>query len=164
VHGGRGCQGAANAVVDDLHEHVPRGAVHHQPRTRAGASDLLAHPQVPPDSGAGLRGRVRSHPTGGILARRPSGLGISHHYFPAFPTLRRITSPWYRTPLALYGSGLRSLRIRAAVSPPRCLSMPSTTTLVGASTRKVIPSGGVTSTGWLNRSENSRSPPLAWTR
>ena len=34
---------------------------------------------------------------------------------PALPCLRRTTSPLYRIPLPLYGSGLRSLRISAAV-------------------------------------------------
>src|ERR1039457_3877795 len=70
-------------------------------------------------------------------------------YFPAFPTLRRICSPWYRTPLPLYGSGLRSLRMLAATSPTCCLSIPSTTNLVGVSTRNEIPSGALTGSGWL---------------
>src|SRR5215469_1913154 len=164
VHGGGGRQGAADGVVHDLHDDVPRGPVHHQPRPGGAADDLLAHPQVTPDARARLRRRARPHPAGGVLTRRPLGLRTSHDYLPAFPTLRRITSPWYRTPLALYGSGLRSLRIRAAVSPTSCLSMPSTTNLVGASTRKVMPSGGVTTTGWLKPSANSRSLPLAVTR
>src|SRR6266705_755859 len=68
-------------------------------------------------------------------------------YLPAFPALRRICSPAYRTPLPLYGSGLRSLRMFAATSPTCCLSMPSTTNLVGVSTRNEIPSGGRTTTG-----------------
>src|SRR5215471_3862409 len=52
----------------------------------------------------------------------------------------------------------------AATSPTCCLSMPSTTNLVGVSTRNAMPSGGLTTTGWLNPSANSRSLPLAWTR
>src|ERR1019366_9573894 len=52
-------------------------------------------------------------------------------YLPAFPALRRICSPWYRTPLPLYGSGLRRLRLLAATSATCCFSMPSTTNLEG---------------------------------
>src|SRR6185437_703870 len=162
VQGGRGGQRAAHAVVDDLREHVPRRPVDDQPRPGRAAGDLLADPQVPTGAPGGRGLRLRAHPPGGASARRrPSA---SHDYLPAFPTLRRICSPWYRTPLPLYGSGLRSLRICAATSPTCCLSMPSTTNLVGASTRKVMPSGGLTTTGWLNPSENSRSLPLVWTR
>src|SRR5262249_50020915 len=73
-------------------------------------------------------------------------------------------SPEYRRPFPLYGSGLRSLRMLAATSPTCCLSIPSTTSLVGDSTRSVIPSGGLTGIGWLKPRENSRFAPLAWTR
>src|SRR5579875_1305274 len=37
----------------------------------------------------------------------------------------------------------------AATSPTCCLSIPSTVNLVGDSTWNVIPSGGLTGTGWL---------------
>src|SRR3712207_9338027 len=53
---------------------------------------------------------------GGQSRRRRVGLG---HHLPVFPTLRRTFSPAYRTPLPLYGSGLRILRMFAAVSPTR---------------------------------------------
>ena len=66
-----------------------------------------------------------------------------HAYFPAFPTLRRTTSPEYRMPLPLYGSGLRSLRMFAATSPTFCLSIPLTVSLVGLSTVNEMPVGGV---------------------
>ena len=52
-----------------------------------------------------------------------------------------LTSPAYRTPLPLYGSGLRSLRMFAATSPTCCLSMPVTENLVGVSTANVMPVG-----------------------
>src|SRR5215472_9838241 len=52
----------------------------------------------------------------------------------------------------------------AATSPTCCLSIPSTTSLVGVSTRRVTPSGGLTGTGWLKPSENSTPLPLACTR
>ena len=42
--------------------------------------------------------------------------------------------------------------------------MPWTENFVGLSTVKLIPAGGVTFTGWLKPSENSRSEPLAATR
>src|SRR5690606_20638373 len=90
--------------------------------------------------------------------------GHSHGYLPAFPTLRRTCSPAYRTPLPLYGSGLRILRMLAATSPTCCLSMPETENLVGDSTVKVMPSGAVTVTGWEKPSANSRFEPLASTR
>src|SRR5215467_9473418 len=52
----------------------------------------------------------------------------------------------------------------AATSPTCCLSIPSTTSLVGVFTRRVTPSGGLTGTGWLKPSENSTPLPLACTR
>src|SRR3546814_7037371 len=67
--------------------------------------------------------------------------GDRHGHLPAFPTLRRMCSPAYRTPLPLYGSGLRSLRMLAATSPTSCLSIPATPSFVGPSTAKVMPSG-----------------------
>src|SRR5439155_12288066 len=106
--------------------------------------DLLAEPEMP----AGL-GRT---PAGRDAGRTPGALGdrrSRHAYLPVFPALRRMTSPWYRTPLPLYGSGLRSLRMLAATSPTFCLSMPSTENRVGASTLKVMPSGASTVIGWL---------------
>ena len=60
-----------------------------------------------------------------------------------------MVSPAYFTPLALYGSGFRSLRMFAATSPTCCLSMPSTVNLVGDSTLKEMPSGASTRIGWL---------------
>src|SRR5581483_9741232 len=133
VQGGRGGQRAARAVVDDLREHVPGRPVDDQPRPERAAGDLLADPQVPAGAPGGGGLRMRAHLPGDAgVGPRPSA---SHDYFPAFP----------------------SLRICAATSPTCCLSMPSTTNLVGASTRKVMPSGGVMVTGWLNPSENSRS-------
>src|SRR5207342_2619785 len=115
-----------------LSEHVPAGARHDQPRTYRGASDALADAQVTP-AASNRRTRARAE------------LGCERsHYLPAFPALRRTTSPSYRTPLPLYGSGLRSLRMFAATSPTCCLSMPDTVNRVGASTVKATPSGGVT--------------------
>ena len=42
--------------------------------------------------------------------------------------------------------------------------MPCTENLVAVSTANVIPSGGLTFTGWLKPSENSRSEPFSRTR
>ena len=118
-------------------------------RGRGGrAADLLADPEVT----AG---------PGDVLVAAADLDCQRHGYLPAFPALRRMTSPWYRTPLPLYGSGLRSLRMLAATSPTCCLSMPETENRVGASTAKVMPSGALTRTGWLKPSANSRSLPLA---
>src|ERR1700722_17323811 len=136
-------QRVLGGVVDELGEGVLRRAGDDQPRTRRAAFDLLAHAQV-----AALQRRdARGGPARDAAV--PSGPGARHCYLPAFPTLRRICSPWYFTPLPLYGSGLRSLRMLAATSPTCCLSMPSTTNLVGVSTLKVMPSGAATGTGWL---------------
>src|SRR5215210_1423526 len=75
------------------------------------------------------------------------GRGDCLHYFlppilPALPALRRICSPAYRTPLPLYGSGLRVERTFAAISPTSSLSIPTTANRVGFSTSKEIPFGG----------------------
>src|SRR5687767_9112789 len=50
-------------------------------------------------------------------------------------------------PFALYGSGTRSARIRAAISPTICLSVPSTLTFCGVSRVNETPAGGSISTG-----------------
>ena len=49
----------------------------------------------------------------------------------ALPTFRRTCSPAYLTPLPLYGSGGRVRRMRAAISPTSCLSIPLTDDLRG---------------------------------
>src|SRR3954451_16118266 len=151
-------QGDALAVVDHLDEQVARRPGDDQARTLGTADDLLAQAEVPARPG---------HPARGRDTGRAAGLlddAAGAHFLPALPALRRIASPWYRTPLPLYGSGLRSLRMLAATSPTFCLSMPSTTKRVGTSTRKVMPSGGVTSSGCEKPRANSRSLPLAVTR
>src|SRR3954467_2624307 len=155
-------QRPADGVVDQLHVDVPRAALDHQARTLGGAGDALAQPVVatqPRDAARRADVGADGLAGPGLLVLRC----LSHH-LPVFPTLRLTTSPWYRTPLPLYGSGLRSLRILAATSPTCCLSMPSTRNRVGASTVKVMPSGALTGTGWLKPSANSRSDPRAWTR
>src|SRR5690606_14423461 len=70
----RGGHGAALAVVDELHEHVARRPGHDQARALGGADDLLAKTRVTTRTRVGLR----LH---------------SHCYLPAFPALRRTTSP-----------------------------------------------------------------------
>ena len=69
VQGGRRRQGAADGVVDDLHEDVPRGPVDDQARTRRVAADLLADAQVTPHAGPGLGRRTRPDPPGGVFDR-----------------------------------------------------------------------------------------------
>src|SRR5690606_15837740 len=71
---GGGGDGVALAVVDELHEDVACRTVDDQARTRLGAHDLLAKAGVTTRAGVGLR----LH---------------SHDYLPAFPALRRTTSP-----------------------------------------------------------------------
>src|SRR6185312_7442612 len=153
-------QRVAGDVVDQLGHHVPRAAVDHQARTRRGAADLLAQAGVA--TGAGAAPLLRDAGRGALLG--VGGNRFSHDHLPVFPTLRRTFSPAYRTPLPLYGSGLRILRMFAAVSPTNCLSMPDTENRVGASTAKVTPAGGSTTTGWLKPSANSRFAPRSATR
>src|SRR5215475_11612239 len=135
---------------------MPQRPGDHQTRPGRGADDPLAYPEVPacpahPARASGPLARVALEQRG-------------RHFLPAFPAFLRMTSPWYRTPLPLYGSGGRILRMFAATSPTCCLLTPSTLKMVGRSTRKVIPSGAGTSTGCEKPSANSRSVPLAVTR
>src|SRR5262249_10840046 len=122
------------------------------------ADHLLAQPEVP--------ARLR-HPPGGRDAGRAAGLledARRCHHLPVFPALRRTAPPWYRTPLPLYGSGVRSLRVFAAPPPTFCLSMPSTENRVGVSTLNAMPSGASTTTGCEKPRANSRLLPRAATR
>src|SRR5689334_9055868 len=141
--GGRG-QGLADEVVDDLHADVLGRPGDHQARTLGGTGDLLATTD--------LALEARPDPGRRVLV---VGQLDRHDHLPAFPTLRRTCSPAYRTPLPLYGSGLRSLRMLAAVSPTSCLSMPWTPSFVGPSTAKVMPSGASKMIGWEYPSWNS---------
>src|SRR5690606_7465658 len=134
---------------DDLRGDVTSGARHDEPRTDRRAGDPLADTQM----------TTRSRDRLALALDRDS-----HRHLPAFPALRRTTSPAYRTPLPLYGSGLRILRMFAATSPTCCFEMPLTENFVGLSTAKVMPSGGEMTTGWLKPSWNSRSEPFAATR
>src|SRR4051794_36763576 len=83
---GRG-QRPADQVVDDLDAHVPRRAGHDHARPLGGPGDLLAAP----DLAAQTRGDARARVLAGLECD-------SHRHLPAFPTLRRICSPAYRTP------------------------------------------------------------------
>ena len=80
--------------------------------------------------------------------------------FAALPAFFRTYSPSYRMPLPLYGSGLRILRMFAAISPTCCLSMPRTTIAVGVGTSNSMPSGAGTRTGCEKPSAISRSLPF----
>src|SRR4051795_8133026 len=163
VHGRRAGPGTGHRVVDDLDVDVPGAALDDQARTLRRTAHTLAQAVVPTQP----RGAARSADVGADGLVHPGtllGLGCLCHHLPVFPTLRLTTSPWYRTPLPLYGSGLRILRILAETSPTCCLSMPLTRRRVGASTVKEIPSGAFTTTGWLKPRANSRSAPRACTR
>jgi len=69
VQRGRGRQGAADGVVDDLYEDVPGGPVDDQTGTRRVPADVLADPQVTPDAGPGLGRGARPDPPGGVFER-----------------------------------------------------------------------------------------------
>src|SRR5215212_4767398 len=143
----------ARDIVNHLRSDVAGRPRHNKSGPLRRSEDLLAAAQL------------ATHPRPGLgrhaLVRRQR----DSHHLPAFPTLRRTLSPAYRTPLPLYGSGLRSFRMFAATSPTRCLSIPTTEKRVGVSTLKVMPSGAITLTGWLYPSANSSSVgPLETTR
>src|SRR5690606_18990825 len=83
VHGGRAHQRVADRVVHDLDEHVTGRAVDDQARTLGRTNDLLADTAV------------TAGPRDGAGGRAPAERSLrSHAYLPAFPTLRRICSPW----------------------------------------------------------------------
>src|SRR3954452_18153685 len=67
-------------------------------------------------------------------------IGLLLRYF-FLPSLRKMYSPAYFTPLPLYGSGGRNARISAATWPTFCLAIPVTTISVGFGATIVIPSG-----------------------
>ena len=69
-------------VVDHLRADVARGAGDDQSRTLLGAGDALAAPDLTP--------QPRGGPSGGVLALLECD---RHRHLPAFPTLRRTTSP-----------------------------------------------------------------------
>src|SRR6185503_3981526 len=141
---------------DELGGDVPQRPGDHQAGLLGRAADVPADAEVPPRPPAATRcGDV---PAATALAERCA------HFLPAFPALRRMTSPTYFTPLPLYGSGGRIFRMFAATSPTCCLSIPATWNRVGRSTVKVMPSGAVTTTGCEKPSANSRSVPFCCTR
>src|SRR5579875_1400925 len=78
------------------------------------------------------------------LARRRAvrslNLDIAHSHF-FLPSLRKTYSSAYFTPLPLYGSGGRKLRISAATWPTCCLSIPLITISVGLGVAIAIPCG-----------------------
>src|SRR5579859_3164414 len=76
VEGRRLGQGAADPVVHDLREHVPRRPVDDKPRPAGAAGDLLADPQVASDApGRGLTRTRADEPAG---TRERPGLTASH--------------------------------------------------------------------------------------
>src|SRR3954454_14664997 len=113
LHRARGSPRPGAQVVDGMDADVLGGPGDDEARALRRSGHLLA--------ATDLTTQTRGDARAGVLA----GLECdSHRHLPAFPTLRRICSPAYRTPLPLYGSGLRSLRMFAATSPTSCLSMP----------------------------------------
>src|SRR5436189_5316888 len=113
---------APGVVVDQLRVDVTEAPEHGQPRAPRRAPQVASKPVVP------------LVPWTPPVAR--------DHFAPAFlPTLRRTYSPEYRMPLPLYGSGLRSARSLAAVSPSSALSAPLSGIAVCLSISAVMPAG-----------------------
>src|SRR5579864_4036823 len=115
-------------VVDHLCVDVQHRAEHHQPRPFGRARDPLA--------------LAESNPIAAILF----GSNL-HHYAPVLPTFFFRTSPMYRTPFCLYGSGFRRRRMSAATWPTSCRSMPVTVTWVCLSITTSMPVGMSNTTG-----------------
>src|SRR6266550_3751958 len=118
-------------IVDQLCVDVAVRAIHCQPRPRRVAGDLLPDATVTPHPGFPLR----------------LGIHQAAPVFAALPAFFRTYSPSYRMPLPLYGSGLRTFRMFAAISPTCCLSLPRTTIWVGVGTSNSMPFGCGTTTG-----------------
>src|SRR2546429_750248 len=121
----RGDEGPARVVVDELRVDVRERAEHGETRPVRAAADLLAHALVPTDPALGSRfgcHYVFAAPT-----------------LPALPALRRMYSPAYFTPFALYGSGSRRRRIFPGTSPTPPLSTPATFSFSGVSPLTLTP-------------------------
>src|SRR5262249_34819273 len=86
VHRRRRGQRVALEVVDDLGADVPERSSDHQARTLRRAIDPLADAEVP--------ARPPDAARRGVAARAPALDQRGAHFLPAFPALRRMTSPW----------------------------------------------------------------------
>src|ERR1700716_3246663 len=106
VRGG-GHQRMPLAGVDDLRVNTGHAAEHSQTRPILRALDLAPDARVDTPANIVFR-NLLDH-----LAFAPA---------PVLPAFFRSTSPVYRTPLFLYGSGLRKARMFAATWPTICLS------------------------------------------
>src|SRR5258708_22183938 len=125
----RSHESVAARVVDHLRGDVVQAAVHGETGTGFDTLDPLADAAV-------------------ALVARGTAIVLGEHVYlpfpalPDLPALRRRFSPRYSTPLPLYGSGLRKLRILAATCPTTSLSAPLTLICVGVGTSMLMPSGG----------------------
>jgi len=166
----RRCRGSTSSRVDADTSVPPRRC-----RRRAARNTCRAERVTTSRGRAALAGDLLPYPEGGGRARardgragrcrpviRPvrPGPGARHLLLPAFPTLAGGSArPGTRTPLPCTGRACGALRMLAATSPTCCLSIPSTTNLVGDSTRSVIPSGrGPPGTGWLKAERELPGP------
>src|SRR5262249_17174595 len=111
------------SIVDYLHIDMPQAAKDREPRPFGRAGD--PRPLSEPDALAAILLRLDSH----------------NFYAPVFPAFFFNTSPVYRTPFCLYGSGLRNPRMFAATCPTCWRSIPVTVMCVCFSTAMSIPCG-----------------------
>ena len=79
---GRACYGLANGVVDNLDKYVACGAVDHQAGAGSRTGNALADTKLAAAATSSL-----------ALVRTLLVNGDGQGYLPAFPTLRRMTSP-----------------------------------------------------------------------
>src|SRR5207244_10024876 len=143
-------QGVAGVVVDELRVDVLDGAEDGEAWTSRAPADLLPHARVAP--GPAFAPCLLCH------------YAFAAPTLPALPALRRMYSPAYFTPFALYGSGTRSARIFAATSPTTSLSTPETLSFCGVSTVNVMPAGGSISIGCENPSASWSFLPCSTAR
>src|SRR3977135_974969 len=126
----------AGIVVHELGVDVRQRAEHREAWTRRAAAHLLAHPHVSPCST--------------FVSRRFRLLSPRYAFAPTLPALPAfflMRSSAYLMPFALYGSGTRRARMRAAISPTICLSLPTTFSFCGVSSANDTPGGGSISIG-----------------
>src|SRR5262249_49298771 len=113
---------------------------HREPRPLGRTRDPFALTQLDPLTAIFFSSNLHRVPCIGPL-------GYPNVYAPVLPTFFFSTSPVYRTPFCLYGSGLRMRRMSEATWPTSCRSMPVTVTCVCLSMAMSIPVGMSNTTG-----------------
>src|SRR5204863_6838170 len=135
LHRGRRHERLAAHVVDHLRVDVGHAPEHAEARPLGRPGDPLALPQL--DADPAIVFGFDFH----RLTLRPNP-----YFAPVFPAFFFKTSPVYRTPFCLYGSGLRKRRMFAATWPTSCRSTPVTEMCVCFSIAISMPAGMLNTT------------------